>query len=480
MKRLLFGVAISLTVLSSFAKDGYRIQLKMKDVKDTTVFLCHYYGIANPYKKDSAKLVNGVAEFVSHDSLFAGGIYMVFLPGKNTTFDFLLNNGDNITVTADAATLPEGVVFKNSPENTRFENYVDFLAHYSDGQKALQQQLEHANSLADTEAVRKKSAVLAKELDEYRMDYTRNYPGTLLSNIFSAMKLPEIPSGDHFLDDGKTKDSTFTYKYYKAHFWDGFNFQDDRLVYTPLFDARLDEYFNKLVLPWPDSVEHEADVLLAKARGTRDIFKYTLWWITRNVENSKVMGMDEAFVYLVENYYMKGDAFWLKPEELQKYVDRIQKIAPNVLGHIAPQVKLPDLFTAKDDKLSDIASPYTLLLFYSPNCGHCQHEIPLIDSVYNAALKEKGVKIFTVSTEGDEKQNTDFVKKQHMDKWGGANTWDPKNVGNFRSMYDVYSTPTLYILDKNKIIRGKRLDHTNIMNVIQMEERKARDRLLKK
>eukprot|EP01030_Chromulinospumella_sphaerica_P014279 gene14279-14072_t len=46
------------------------------------------------------------------------------------------------------------------------------------------------------------------------------------------------------------------------------------------------------------------------------MFHYTLWWITRYVENSKVMGMDEVFVYLVENYYMKGDAFWLKSDEL--------------------------------------------------------------------------------------------------------------------------------------------------------------------
>ncbi|HTM67173.1 MAG TPA: hypothetical protein VL093_12675 [Flavipsychrobacter sp.] len=39
-------------------------------------------------------------------------------------------------------------------------------------------------------------------------------------------------------------------------------------------------------------------------------------------------------------------------------------------------------------------------------------------------------------------------------------------------MYDVYSTPVIYLLDEKKIIRGKRLDHTNIMDVINMLEKK--------
>src|SRR5690606_17306904 len=121
------------------------------------------------------------------------------------------------------------------------------------------------------------------------------------------------------------------------------NFQDDRLIYTPIYDAKLEEYFSKLVLPLIDSIEFEADKLLSKTEGTKDLYKYTLWWITHYVESSKVMGMDEVFVYLVENYYMKGKAFWLDNEALAKYYDRAQKIAPNVIGNIAPEIKMPDV-----------------------------------------------------------------------------------------------------------------------------------------
>ena len=461
----------------SEARQGYKIHLKMPGVKDSMVFLAHYYGKPLPtiYKRDSARFdKNGNAEFNAVDSTFVGGIYMMLLSDKKTYFEFLLNSNDDITITANVDKLPDGVKFKNSDENARFQGYVDFLKQYGKGQEALKKELEDSKTAADSAAVRKKAGKTAKDLTNYRHDYVAKYPNTLLANIFNALEVPQVPEGDHFLEDGKTKDSTFAYHYYKTHYWDLFNYQDDRLIHTPILDGKMDEYMNKLVLPWPDSVEHESDVLLKKARGTKDLFKYTLWWLTRNVENSKVMGMDEVFVYLVENYYMKGDAFWLTNEELTKYQDRAMKIAPNVLGNVAPEIKLPNVLNKKEESMQGIKGNYTLVVFYSPDCGHCQHEIPLLDSVYEAALKAKGVKIYTVATEGDEKKIAEFLTKHKLEKW--TNTWDPEHVGDWRSKYDVYSTPTIYLMDDKRIIRGKRLDHTNILSVIEMQERKAKDK----
>jgi len=459
----------------SVAQDGYHIRLKMPDVKDSTVYLAHYYGKAMPtiYKKDSARFdKNGVATFNSKDPDFVGGIYMMLLANRNTYFEFLLNKGDDISITADVKKLPEGVTFKNSPENERFEEYVTFLKGYGTEQQGFQKQMAEAKTKDDSLAIRKKAAVSSLNLTTYRHNYEAKYPNTLLSNIFSALEVPQVPEGPHYLADGVTRDSNFAYNYYKAHFWDGFNFQDDRLIHTPLFDAKLTEYMNKLVYPWPDSVEKEADWLLKKSAGTKEIFKYTLWWITRNVENSKVMGMDEAFVYLVENYYMKGDATWLSSEELSKYTDRAMKIAPNVIGNLAPEIKVPNVTAKKDESLLNLKAKYTLLVFYSPSCGHCQKELPELDSLYRAVLKGKGLKVFTVATEGSEKAITDFIAKNKLEDW--TNTWDPDHVGDWRGKYDVYSTPTIYLLNEKKIIKGKRIDHSNIAGLVEMIEKKEK------
>ena len=465
----------------SIARDGYHIHLKIPNVKDSTVYLVHYYGKPLPtiYKRDSARFdKNGVASFNSNDSEFVGGIYMMLLSDRNTYFEFLLNKGDDMTITADLKNLPEGITFKNSPENERFQQYVTFLKGYGAQQQDLQKELSQAKTKDDTLAVHKKAATSSKDLTNYRHSYSEKYPKTLLTTIFNALEVPQVPEGPHLLEDGVTRDSNFAYNYYKAHFWDGFNFQDDRLIHTPLYDSKLEEYMNKLVFPWPDSVEKESDRLLKKTRGTKELFKYTLFWVTRNVENSKVMGMDEAFVYLVENYYMKGDAYWLSNEELTKYTDRAMKIAPNVIGNLTPEIKLPNVVTKNDESLQNLKAKYTLLVFYSPNCGHCQKELPELDSLYRAVLKSKGVKVFTVATEGDQKSINDFITKNKLEDW--TNTWDPEHAGDWRGKYDVYSTPTIYLLNEKKIIKGKRLDHSNIAGLLDMIEKIAKDKSDKK
>ena len=465
----------------STAAEGYHIHLKIPDVKDTMVYLVHYYGKPLPtiYRRDSAHIdKNGVAVFASQDPAFIGGIYMMLLSDRTTYFEFLLNKGDDLSITVDKKKLPEGVTFKNSPENDRFQHYVTFLKGYGAEQQQLQRDIKSAKTKEDSVTVRAKAMSSSKELSTYRREYAAKYPHTLLASIFNALQVPQVPEGAHYLPDGTTRDTNYAYTYYKTHYWDDFNFQDDRLIHTPIFDAKLDEYINKLVFPWPDSLKKESDYLLSKAKGTKEVFKYTLWWLTRNVESSKIMGMDEVFVYLVENYYMKGDAFWLSNDDLQKYIDRAMKIAPNVIGNLAPEVRTTNLATQKEESLLNQTGKYTLLVFYSPSCGHCQHELPGLDSVYKAVLKKKGLKIFTVATEGTEQAINEFITKNKLEDW--TNTWDPNHSGDWRGKYDVYSTPTIYLLDEKKIIKGKRLDHTTLTGLVDMMEKIAKNKTDKK
>ncbi|RYZ54469.1 MAG: redoxin domain-containing protein [Sphingobacteriales bacterium] len=459
------------------AKDGYRIQVKFSGTQDTMVYLAHYYGKPLPtiYKTDSARIdKKGMAVLETKEATL-GGIYMLLLSDKKTYFEFLLNNGDDMSITADVAHLPEGIVFRNSDENVHFQDYVKFLKGFSEKQQALLSEYGKARTKADSAALREKLSLSSKDLTNFRKEYTQKHPSALLTSIFRALETPVVPEGDHFLPDGK-KDTLFGYNYYKAHYWDGFNFKDDRLMHTPIYDARIDEYMNKVVVPYEDSVIKEADMLLAKARGQKELFKYTLWWLTKNAESSKIMGMDRVFVYLVENYYMRGDAYWLDSEALSKYYERASKIAPNIIGKVGADIKMKGVDN-KEHALSAIKSKYTLLVFWDPTCGHCTKEVPALDSLYKAELKAKGVKIYAVRTEGDEKLWREFIEKHKLGDW--THVYDPEHKSNFRAMYDVYSTPVIYLLDDKKIIRGKRLDHTNVLDVIKMIEKKEGNTKLK-
>ncbi len=474
MKKLLLSGICSILGIMSFAKkDGYKIEVKFKqDMKDSFVYLAHYYAKPLPtiYKTDSARVINKRTAVIESGDSVLGGIYLLLFDGRTKFTEFVLNNGDAMTINVDTLDMPANISFKNSPENSRYVEYEKMLMKYGKQQQAFMEELKSAKSTADTQAIRDKSAKITKELNAYRRDYSNKYPGTYMSTIFKALATPEVPEGTHYLPGTKTIDSNFSYTYYKSHYWSQFDFKDDRIIYSPVYDAKLDEYFNRLVLPIPDSMNMEADQLLAKTRNSKELFKYTLHWLAGNAERSKVMGMDEVFVHLVEKYYMKGDAYWLDAAALGKYEDRAKKIAPNVLGNVAPDLLMQDIWTLQDKTLSKEASKYTLLVFWSRECGHCMKEVPQLDSVYQKVLKNKGVKIYAISTEGDLSDIQKTVDQLKLKDW--TNVVDAHNNTEYRSKYDVYTTPKIYLLDDKKTIIGKGLDHSNILEVIEFTEKK--------
>ncbi|HRO41500.1 MAG TPA: DUF5106 domain-containing protein [Flavipsychrobacter sp.] len=471
MKKIYLITFLCFLAHNLLAQDGYRIQVKLTDRKDSFVYLAHYYGKSFPvvYKSDSAKLdKKGNAVFEKKDKI-VGGIYMILPSDRSSYFEILLNNGDEFSVTATMDSLKGNVYYKNSPANSEFLTYQNFIAQQAEKEKQLREELSHAKTKADSTRIFDQAKNIRNEMTAYRKNYITQHPTALLSSIFSAMQMPQVPEGPHYKTDGKTIDSNYAYHYYKTHYWDGFNFQDDRLIHTPILNARLEEFFNKVVVQQEDSVIKEADTLLQKMKGTTELFKYSLNWLSTNAQTSKIMGMDKVFVHLVDNYYMKGDATWLGQEDLNKYIDRAKKIAPNVINNPAPPFVADDA-QKNELKLYDFKAKYTLLIFYSADCGHCKHELPLVDSAYKAELKAKGVRILAFNVEKNELQWREFITKHNLEAW--THVWDPNYKSRYWALYDTQTVPAIYLLDEEKIIRGKKLDHSNIGRVIDITEHK--------
>ncbi|MCB0699011.1 MAG: DUF5106 domain-containing protein [Chitinophagales bacterium] len=461
---LLFLAALTNT---AYAADGYTINIQYSDVANQGVYLAHYYGTPLPtiFKVDSTVLDGKGKATLKSDNKIVGGLYLIVLPEKSVYFEVLLNNGDKLDITAKADGLPLELKYKSSAENNRFVEYSSFLSEVGTKHQELMEKLKTAKTSKDSTAVQEEMQKLGNSVKKYRKDYVKQYPKTLLSNIFSALEVPEVPSSI------KNKDDQFWY--YKRHYWDGVDLTDDRLTYTPLLDNKLSEYFGQLVAPVADTFNAEADILLEKARPSKEMFKYILNWLTTYVQKSDVMGMDAVFVHLVENYHMKGEAFWLSQGTLQKYIDRARSIAPNVVGNVAPEIKMKGM-DGKDYSLLGTDAKYTLLVFWSPDCGHCREVIPKVDSLYKAAkLKEKGMKIYGFNVDRDMpvEQWQKVIKEFELNDWIHVN--DPDGTSRYRSNYDVYGTPSIYLMDDKKIIRGKKLDHTNILQVIDIIKSKT-------
>lgn len=79
----------------------------------------------------------------------------------------------------------------------------------------------------------------------------------------------------------------------------------------PLFSQKIDQYVNKLTFQIPDWINEALSLILSKCDPKGDNFKYILSNSLNVYANSKYIGMDGVYVYLVENYYGKGLAHGL-------------------------------------------------------------------------------------------------------------------------------------------------------------------------
>lgn len=459
------------------AKDGYTIQLKFNGLKDSMLYLAHYFAKPLPtiYKTDSGKLdKNGVVTLKSTKKI-TGGMYIIMLSDRKTYFEFLLNNGENIQIQVhNINELPSsGISIKNSVENEDFFAYEAYVKRVGEEHQALSNQLSTAKNSVDSAAIKAKMTAKMKSLLDYRNDFVQKKPSSLLAKIFKGLELPKVPEGKHLGPDGK-EDKDFAYKYYKSHYWDNFDLQDSRLINTPIYDARITEYFEKLVIPVPDSVIKEADMLLAKTRNSGDLFNYTLSWLANFTQESKVMGMDKAYVYLFDNYYEKGDATWISPELLEKHREHANSLRPNLIGKLGYDITMIDT-SGNQVSVSKIPGKYKLIVSYDPTCGHCKKEIPALDSTYKAdKLKNRGVVLIGINAEaGLEKVWKDFIKEHKLKDW--IHLHDPERKSNYKSMYNARVNPTIFLLDEKGIIRGKSIDHTNITNLINMLEQQEKE-----
>ncbi len=474
MKTVTLCFTLTILCLAAHARDGYSIRAKMGHIQDSLVYLAHYSGKTQVvYKTDSARVSGkGEVSFNSAQKL-TGGIYMLLPASQGNYFEFLLSNGDDFSMSLDLKDVVNTIRFKGSDENTRFYAYQQQLVRYDKQQTTLKTKLGTAKTQTDTQQLRNESAAITKALNQYRDDYRAGYPNTLLAHIFGAIKEPEIPQAFPKLANGQT-DSAYGYRFYKTHYWDWFAFTDERLVNTPIYHRKLDEYFNKILPQVPDSIIPEADKILAKTRGAEDLFKYTLNFLTYNASGSKIMGMDEVFVHLVDQYYMRGDAPWTDSALMARLIDRAYKITPNMVGHKGHDLALQTI-DGRPINLYDINAPYTLLIFWAPDCGHCRTELPLLDSVYRTHLKGLGVKVLAVkSADGTIEGCKKFIEEKNMSRdWIYAH--DTARTSNYGYFYDVITTPAIYLLDEHKIIRGKKLGADNITGLVDFLEKKKKE-----
>ncbi len=316
------------------------------------------------------------------------------------------------------------------------------------------------NSL-DTQKYQDELALIRNE-NQLLWDNTIDKLGDHLAGKFlKGMRPFEVPENIYKEPDGKTNQLA-QYEYYKAHFFDAIDFTDPALIRTPLIHSKLDQFFNRVVPGISDSVIVHAQKVIGLSESNPEMFQFVVQYILNLYSEPKIMGMDAVYVNVAENYYLNGKATWVDEKNLNSIKTRVKALKPLLLGQPAPELIGLETPEGEGIDISNIDAELIVLYFWEPDCGFCKTATPQLMKYYKD-FKDRGVKVVAVNTRVEKEPWKKFIAEHEL-TW--INVISPLNVMDVMTNYDAFSTPKLFILDKDKKIVAKDIGVDQTPNVL--------------
>lgn len=475
LRKFIFPLLLSClmaVLLINVKAQGYEVKIKFPQFKDSSVMLAHYFGSAKTVIPDDTVRLDhqGVGVFKHPKTLGEGMYLIIFSPSKY--FDMLMGNNQTMAIEGDSTNFLRTLKFTGSPENKAFYDYLNQVTDKGKLARHLFERKKNSTNTAQKDSITKALEAMNTDMMAYIKSLKTDHPTWFFSAWLKS--LDEISIPDFQRDaQGKVLDSMYQARFYRAHYFDNFDYTDSRLLRTVFYEQKIKSYLENAIPPMPDTISMEVDKMLEKVRNNSELFRYLLGTLFNQYAASQIMGQDAVVASIAEKWYIPY-ATWASKESIEKLKTEVARIKPNILGKQAPAIDLIEVTTdhflaAKADTaiksdvhigslitLNSIKAKYLILAFWESDCGHCQKEIPILyDTIYQN-LKAKDVKVVAVhmvgSVEGKRKW-VDFVNDHHLYGWINAT---PGNL-DYKDLYNVYTTPTIYILDENKKILAKKI-----------------------
>lgn len=462
MKKLLYLFLTVLIYSNSWAKEAYNIKVKINGLPNAPIKLAYYYGDKQYVKQEAATDNNGEVVFKG-DTALPSGIYMVVTENSNY-FEFLvveqvfsIVTDYNAETDKTSTTFTETLKATKSPQNTAFFEHNLFIKQKKEEADALKKLLEiyknNPSKKAEAEDINKKLKELDKEVTDKQTIIIKTFKGKLLSKLLLAAKRPEIPL--------EITDQTEKYNYYRSHFWDDFDFSFTGLLYSPYYQQRVKEYLENLTVQHYDSVFASCDFIIGLSAKNKEFFKYNLVWMLNAYAKSTTVCFDAVYVRIAQKYYTTGQADWVEAENLKKIIDNANALSASLCGQKAPQIKAKTE-TYATPSLHSVKAKYTALLLWDADCYTCKKEAKELVKIY-ADYKDKGFNVYSIDL-GTDKEKWEKFSAEESIPW--INLQLASISSDVRKDYDVKTTPSIFLLDENKVILYKRIDTKNLVKIL--------------
>ena len=258
-------------------------------------------------------------------------------------------------------------------------------------------------------------------------------------NVQRTFTLPEVPI---MLTTPEARA-----EYVCEHYWDHFDFADTTYIHLPDITEQAIVNFMDLMPRVPkDLAQRSMSILYQKAAPHSPM----LWhfWETMSrywKDTSSPVRNEEMYILLCRSVESVSEV----EEVLKQRAAYNREIAEkNRVGMMATDF-IYTLASGKKAKLSDIRSPFTIMLFFSPDCQTCNRTKQEMEAslLLKELIANKQVAVLTVYPEED--MDLWYTYQKGMpSSW--INAYDKEQTLTLKTLYDLSALPSFYLLDKDK------------------------------
>ena len=399
---------------------------------------------------DSASSLNGSFSFHFPEKAKVGVYRIVLGESRNSNFfdedpkyfDFIYNTG-NISLATSYNSPVESMKVLESKENDIYYRFLKAEEIY----QAKLNRITPLFELYDSEDLF--YSPLKQEFAEVQSAFARlcvaliaESPASLASSIIQISMLPGIEN-----DETPEQMRLFV----RDHYFDLKPFSDVRLLNTPYLAKTILDYLGLYRSPEFTQQQQEESFILAidkimeAVSGEPAIYDFTLNYL---VDGFQRFQMEDVLVHIAENF-IEGGCETDSKALLQKRLEGYARMAP---GKKVPDILLLDQ-NDKQVRLYDLENEYSLVIFWASWCPHCTSFMKQLAKWYPERTVD--IEVYAVSIDSSRfawewqimNGNYPWINTLSLGGWEGK---APKD-------FNVYATPTLFLLDREHKIVSKPL-----------------------
>ena len=410
-------------------------------MSNTDVYLLQDFANSQRMVDTARTDVSGSFDFTMRPDMPVG-MYRIMTP-TGQMFNVIYNR-ENIDFVATGMDANDFIQVKQSVENLIYYKYLHVKTTNELKINILRPVLDHyPQNDPFYHVIKNQVEKLQDQIATVAHNLIRNNPGTLAAH-FIAMDEPvklnlNIPSAQQNEELKKT--------YFK-----NVDFNDTLLLRTNLLTAKLVGYLtlfqnrnmNKKAME--KAFVAPVDTILKKAQVNEKMYLFSLNYLVKGFED---FGFENLLQHIATHQHLAdfpGNS--LQKTALQKKLRLIIELA---IGKTAPDFTARTL-KGKKIQLSKVKANNTLLVFWASWCPYCKAALPKLEKYYDPDHPEK-LQIIAVSVDESKKPVEKEIKKEGYNWINIAELkgWDSP----IAEMYGVSSTPTFFLLDKDKRIIAK-------------------------